>query len=345
MDDKMSATTSAYKKKKFTAMRVASDAPERQYKCNKCSEYFQYWWDVMNHYSTHSGNQLKCPVCFKNVGNKPTLKLHMLTHTGERPFECDKCGSKFRQKSHLNVHLKSRSNCEEASKYTFQEQYIPPYVCNLCSNSFHSLNNTRRHILDNHSDENCGICDKQITEKCVQERHEIHVLKPYECEVCKKRFSFLQFLKKHVMGHQNHKFSDKPTIHTDVNDRGYWNKCEICDKTFKQHGNLRRHMRIHTGEKPFQCEFCSKRFCQSNSLKVHIRTHTGEKPYKCKDCGSCFSEPKGVRIHKCSADAKNNPMIVYLCKDCNLPIDNLNNHRCMLSPPEVSTVKYFLTAN
>jgi uncharacterized Zn-finger protein len=36
-----------------------------------------------------------------------------------------------------------------------------------------------------------------------------------------------------------------------------------------------RHIRIHTGDKPFQCKICARAFSRSDHLTTHIRTHTG----------------------------------------------------------------------
>ena len=48
-------------------------------------------------------------------------------------------------------------------------------------------------------------------------------------------------------------------------------------------------MRIHTNEKPFECDVCEKRFRESGNLKVHMRIHTNEKPYECDVCDKSFS--------------------------------------------------------
>lgn len=43
-------------------------------------------------------------ICEAAFCRKPYLEVHMRTHTGERPFQCDICMKRFSQKSSLNTH-------------------------------------------------------------------------------------------------------------------------------------------------------------------------------------------------------------------------------------------------
>ncbi|KAG0723707.1 Zinc finger protein 536 [Chionoecetes opilio] len=46
--------------------------------------------------------------------------------------------------------------------------------------------------------------------------------------------------------------------------------CPLCPKGFRSKLDMERHVRTHTGEKPFKCPYCPHRSATKGNLKSHL---------------------------------------------------------------------------
>lgn len=84
---------------------------------------------------------------------------------------------------------------------------------------------------------------------------------------------------------------------TPPHERPYACPMDTCERRFSRSDELTRHIRIHTGQKPFQCKICLRAFSRSDHLTTHVRTHTGEKPFSCDVCGRKFARSDEKKRH------------------------------------------------
>lgn len=141
----------------------------------------------------------------------------------------------------------------------------------------------------------CGQCDKAYSSPWKRARHikVVHVDQLLACDKCGVTFKCKMNLTRHLR-----------TSHAATPAAALAAVCTVCERKFSCRDSLKRHMMVHTGERPYVCSVCSKSFTNTFNLKTHSRRHTQEKPYKCEICGCAFGYP-GVlknhleKVHKC----------------------------------------------
>ncbi|KAH9813757.1 zinc finger protein 37 [Melampsora americana] len=116
--------------------------------------------------------------------------------------------------------------------------------------------------------------------------------RPFECEVCEKRFGEMATLVQHRRTHTN----EKP----------YTCTYEGCNKSFALQSALTIHKRTHTGDKPFKCtiEGCKASFSESSNLSKHLKTHSGLKNFECQVCKKKFGRSDQLFRHMNVHDQK-----------------------------------------
>ncbi|KAJ8247105.1 hypothetical protein GJAV_G00258790 [Gymnothorax javanicus] len=117
----------------------------------------------------------------------------------------------------------------------------------------------------------CPYCDrgyKRLTslKEHIKYRHEKNE-ETFTCSLCSFSFAHRAQLERHVATHKQDR--EQPQLLTQgAGNRKF--KCTECGKAFKYKHHLKEHLRIHSGEKPYECPNCKKRFSHSGSYSSHI---------------------------------------------------------------------------
>ena len=147
-----------------------------------------------------------------------------------------------------------------------------------------------KHMKTEHADRRfeCSFCEKIFAGNQALFNHEnTHTgTKPFFCEHCHSKFTTHGELVRHTKFKHS---TERP------------NKCPYpyCDYAAVEMSRVKKHIGIHTGEKPFQCQQCSYAAPLKTHLKRHeSNVHRGEQPYECDICHARFTQQGSMVFHR-----------------------------------------------
>uniref|UniRef100_A0A336M1T2 CSON007895 protein n=1 Tax=Culicoides sonorensis TaxID=179676 RepID=A0A336M1T2_CULSO len=262
-----------------------------------------------------------------------------------KKYTCDLCQKGYKWKCYLKehiefMHLRIRYDCKLCDKFYFKIDSLKchekshnekKYTCDVCGTKFHNLNTIKRHLTSIHLriKESCEICGKLFHPEHLKNHiNRIHLnIKPYSCEICKRKFSIKSEIVKHMNNiHLSESFRNRPDsircryctkyfmiekLEDHIERKHKKLQCHLCEKIYFNRDSFKHHMKLHESSK-FKCDFCENEFKTKSNLRDHILAVHLKQKSKCPICDKIFNKSRLPRHIKIVHNKEKN----YSCDVC-----------------------------
>jgi len=275
-------------------MQVASERI-----CPHCTSFFADFSTFSVHcQAVH--RRFPCPRCLQTFTQRVNRDRHLCNHAGRRPYDCEACGDGFTQQDALMNHQTMCSQLgvtlygEEDVDETDEDSVPDVSVSDGCGLDLSVPSNQLRRLKEDPADVWSG-CDEDNVSLVVSKTKSFR--QPSTTTVQHSALPVVSNEWTETAAHRQSVSDAPPTTvpcQRPAESRMYScdicrasavgamafefhcrsehrrTPCVYCGKTFSQKGNMERHQRQHTGERPFACPHCSCSYTRKETLKVHI---------------------------------------------------------------------------
>ncbi|KAK3881049.1 hypothetical protein Pcinc_014506 [Petrolisthes cinctipes] len=298
-----------------------------------------------------AGSFTSCQTCgqrFHGVYQKYNLKRHMSIHTGERPYPCPSCPAAFNQKCNMKRHLesvhgmKAGTGPQDSPQIHLElSQGTKPSLLAMCTQEMHNVSTAHCHTM--------ATTNSQVASRNPRPRPHSH-LSTSEVAIARTLLTipdqstpFSSAISSLNTSHSMSKISiqssssssSTPTSTPNTSGSSLsvsmlkFSSCPECGKIFRgdyHKYNLKKHLTIHAGLRPYTCPICNMSFNQKgqgevtfpgsqsdtvcplcgqnfiginrkNNLKQHLAIHSGLRPFQCYMCPQTFVRKSHLKRH------------------------------------------------
>ena len=181
----------------------------------------------------------KCPLCTRTFPTIGELRIHIPSHTREKPFKCQYCDFRTTWKQCHQTHMErnhDRSTWETRLRYK----------CDFCPLKFHLPATLRLHMLTHSVDREYFPC---------------------KFPGCTRKSTSSTKLKAHYI-----------RVHRGIDERPFACQLKGCGYRARFSDDLRQHQITHRSDRPFRCSEATCGYTAKiiSALNRHIKTRHGD---------------------------------------------------------------------
>ncbi|XP_055296738.1 zinc finger protein 888-like [Sitodiplosis mosellana] len=274
----------------------------RKYKCNTCEKTFKQKITLIDHERIHTGEKpLKCTYehCEERFRTRGDRTKHInRIHSNETPYVCeiDGCDQAFGRLKALNLHREKEHGISTLN-----------YSCEICSEIFSMKKKLMEHIKEKHSTLEMFNATEQAIEQ-TQSQYQQSVVASHQEEDNPTGVEFGIKVEELLI-------DSSPNVLQSQQNYIKKYKCDTCEMTFKQKEYLTDHVRIHTGERPYECKHCGERFRTRGQKSKHIiNIHSEGFCCEIDGCKKVFTSNQSLRSHREKGHGIS--ILIYSCEFC-----------------------------